>query len=288
MKENILDHILRIKDVVPKKQKLLCNYIALNYEQIGVLTVAELADRAGVGTTTVMRLMQILGCDSFGTFKKELLNVSLMRSTSSYRGLKDSFISTEETESSDTLRTVAADGVRVLENLCSPSNIEQFEKAIRLMLSSDHIYTLGMRATKAISLYFEYSVDRFCPKVRQLSNEPDFIYDRIVLYMKPTDVLLAFSVWPCTKRTIEIAEICHKQGVPVILVTNTNLNPMARFADVVIDTNSVNHPSYDVSIMAVVEAMAAELGRRTAPVSTRNIERIEKMLSDNDFILWEY
>ena len=32
----------------------------MNYEQVGVMTVAELAEAAGVGTTTVMRLVQTL------------------------------------------------------------------------------------------------------------------------------------------------------------------------------------------------------------------------------------
>ena len=56
MAENILDEILKIKDLLPKKQQKLCNYLALNYKQVGVMTVAELAQAAGVGTTTVMRL----------------------------------------------------------------------------------------------------------------------------------------------------------------------------------------------------------------------------------------
>ena len=53
--------------------------------------------------------------------------------------------------------------------------------------------------------------------------------------MKPTDVLLVFSVWPCTKRTIQVGKLCHQLGIPIILVTNTSLNPLAKAADVMID-----------------------------------------------------
>lgn len=45
---------MTLKDVLPKKQRILCQYLALNYERVGVMTVAELACAAGVGTTTVM------------------------------------------------------------------------------------------------------------------------------------------------------------------------------------------------------------------------------------------
>ena len=72
MKRTILDQIIEIKDVLPKKQKALCNYLVLNYGKVGIMTVAELAENAGVGTTTVMRLIQMLGYDSYLSFKKEL------------------------------------------------------------------------------------------------------------------------------------------------------------------------------------------------------------------------
>ena len=72
-----------------------------------------------------------------------------------------------------------ADGIQVLENLCTPSNISQFEAAIQLMLESDQLYILGMRSSKALALYFEYVAERFYPHIRQLSLEEEFVYDRI-------------------------------------------------------------------------------------------------------------
>ena len=34
-------------------------------------------------------------------------------------------------------------------------------------------------------------------------------------------------------------------------------------------------------------ALVAELGRRTAPQSTLNLERIEQVLSENNLVIWE-
>lgn len=72
------------------------------------------------------------------------------------------------------------------------------------------------------------------------------------------------------------------------LVTNTSLNPIIKFAQAVVDTNSVNHPSGDMVFMAVIEALVAELGRRTAPQSTQNVERIEAILSEKKIVQREY
>lgn len=288
MAHTILEELLQIKDGLPKKQQKLCQYLLANYEQVGVMTVAELAAAADVGTTTVMRLVQLLGCDSFGMFKKEFLNAALMNTTTSYRSLKETFTSLPETESRDTLRSVVADGIRVLENLETPANVEQFERSIQMLTSARNIFTLGKRSSRPMALYFESAVNCFYPRVHQLSENSDYFYDRIVLNATAEDVVLVISIWPCTKRTIQMAEFCHKQGIPVILVTNTSVNPIMKFAKAVIDTNSVNHSSGDTGIMAVLEAMIAELGRRVAPVSTENIERVEQLLGEHKIVLREY
>lgn len=288
MAENILDEIVRIKDLLPKKQQKLCTYLALNYKQVGVMTVAELAQAAGVGTTTVMRLVQTLGRPSFSVFKKELLDASLMRTTTSYLSLKETFHNEETKDGNNLLYRVVNDGMQVLQNLCTTSNTQQFQAISDLLFQADRIFTIGLRSSKALALYCEYSLSTFHPQVIQLSNDTEFIYDRVGLKMKSTDVLLVFSAWPCTRKTIEVAEYCHSLGIPVALVTNTSLNPIIKFAQAVVDTNSVNHPSGDMVFMAVIEALVAELGRRTAPQSTQNVERIEAILSEKKIVQREY
>ena len=37
MENNIIDKIIQIKDVLPKKQRMLCNYLAINYVDAGLL-----------------------------------------------------------------------------------------------------------------------------------------------------------------------------------------------------------------------------------------------------------
>ena len=40
MENNIIDKIVQIKDVLPKKQRILCNYLVINYVESGMMTVA--------------------------------------------------------------------------------------------------------------------------------------------------------------------------------------------------------------------------------------------------------
>lgn len=282
MKSDVLEEIIRIKEDLPKKQKMLCNYLVMNYGQIGIMTVAELAEKAGVGPTTVMRLVQSMGYDSFISFKRALAGYALTHVALPHtNGMQES-----RTESSETLRSVLTDGESVLESLYTPANVEQFEKAVQMMLRSRHIYVMGLRSSKAVSLYFDYLVDRFYPKVRQLSQESEYIYDKIVGRITPEDVLLVFATYPSTKKTVQMVELCHDRKIPLILVINTRLNPMAKLADAVIDSNSIHHPSGNVALFAIVEAFALELGRRTALEDTDKYEDAERNLLEHDILTW--
>ncbi len=285
---NILDEIRQIKDVLPKKQQKLCSWLLMNYEQVGIMTVAEVARAADVGTTTVMRLVQLLGRQSFGELKKDFLDSALSRSSNSYKELKQSIKDPALKKAGAALEAVTGDGISVLENLCTPANIRQFDAAVNLLMNAERIFTVGLRSSKAIALYFEYALSAFCPKVIQLSHDPEFLFDRLTLQISPQDVLLTFSAWPCTIRTIEAARYCHEQGTPVVLVTNTSLNPIAKSADAIIDTNAVNHTGGSLALMAVAESLVSEMGRRTAPESIQNIERIEAVLNERKLVLSEY
>ena len=100
-------------------------------------------------------------------------------------------------------------------------------------------------------------------------------------------MLVVFSVWPCTKATIDAADVANQRGIPVILITNTMLNPIARYAQVVIDTNSVNSSCGNMATMFVTEALIAEMGRQTAPESTHTLETLESQLDELDVFIRE-
>lgn len=286
--DSIMDEILQVKDVLPKKQQKLCNYLVMNCEQVGVMTVAELAQAAGVGTTTVMRLVQTLGRKSFTEFKKEFLNSTLMRTATSYHRMKQSFQHTAHLAQGGTLQDVITDGLSVLENLCTPANTGQFEKMMDILEKAHRIFLFGLRSSRPMASYCEYALSTFYPQVYQLSDDPEYVFDRAALYPQPEDAILVYSVWPSTRKTVEVVELCHKKGVPVVLITNTALNPAVKFSDATIDANSANRLSGRTVIMAVTEAVVAELGRRKAPTSSENIETVEALLDEKHIVLKDY
>jgi DNA-binding MurR/RpiR family transcriptional regulator len=286
MKENLIDKIIQVKDSLPKKQRLLSNYLALNGMKAHMMTVNQLARSAGVGPTTLMRLVQMLGYETYSDFRRDLFEASMIRNTSSYRGMKQSFHFGSEAIEANVLSMVWWKAAQVAENFINGKNEEQLNLAVQMIIDAQRVNVIGMRLSRAAAAYFESMVGRIFPKVQQLSNAPEYIFDKIHR-MGEGDILLAFSVWPCTRLTVETATLCHEKGIPIVLVTNTTLNPIARFAKVVINTNSVNSGLGALPSIIVVEAMISEIGRRTSPQSTEDLEKLEKMLDQQKLFVYE-
>lgn len=285
MGDSILTQIIQIKDTLPKKQRVLCNYIVLNYTQAAAMTVAQLAAGANVGTTTVMRLVKDLGYDTYGSFKRDLLNAAIVRDSAAYGRMRET-ISGERANTDSTLALVSRNLSYVCAKLSTATNLEQFERMVQFLLDARTIYVLGYRSSYTVAQYFEDSVHLFLRKVKQLSNQQEFLYDSL-LEIDQSDVLLVVSEWPCTKRTVTFAELCHKQGTPILLITNTAINPIAQFSSATIDTNSVSEKNGRLPAFIVTEALVQELGRKTVPKSIQMLQQLEDMLEENGIVMWE-
>ena len=277
---DILDALARIKDDLPKKQCQLCNFLLYNYQTAGMATVSELAERAGVGTTTVLRLVAALGYDTFNAFKKDLLSVIILRENPPHRDARQNF------GKEDALSIICDEAILSIRNMVTPRNIEQCKRTVELLMGAKRINILAQRTSKAAALYLEFSLAPFLPdNIRQLSMDQDYAFDK-VLTMEEGDVVFIISNWPCGTHTIAVADACRDRRIPMILLTNTGANPMARYCDILLDTNSIGSPCLLLPAIAVLEAITFELGRRMAPESTQKLEKLEEMLRSKRLLVW--
>src|SRR5699024_1213721 len=164
---NFLNHLIEARPSLPNKQEMLCNFMIENINSVALLTVAELASAANVGTTTVMRLIKNLGFDSYSDVKKELLNAaSIQTPHSAWWHLQESF--KKQKVDQHVLLEVGQESKNLLSQTVSPRLISKFEEAVKLILKSKRVNVLGTRSNRALALYFGYLLEEFFPEVNQL------------------------------------------------------------------------------------------------------------------------
>lgn len=279
----IFSTIISIKESLPNKQKMLCDYILENYASIGLITVKELADKAGVGTTTVLRVMNALGYNSFQEMKKDFHNLSL-ETSNKWRIFQESFKEKNDDQEFKTLSDVWEEGIYLLDKTLNPTLIENFKLAMDLITKAGRINILGLRPYKAVAIYLELLMEEFYSKTRQLSYDSDSMFERILQFQKD-EILIIFSFEPYTSRTYDAAEVAHERGIPVILVTEHLSCPIVPFASVTLKVENSKKQFSILPIIALVEAMVIELGKRTSDESISKIDRLMDVLKEKNVTL---
>lgn len=274
-----IQKLIDVRSDLPKKQKQVCDYLIENYQTIGVLTLSELAEQVNVGTTTVIRLINNLGYDSYLDVKKEIFNASVQTTSSAWWHLQKSFQTTNQKD--HTTLEVLTEVKSILDQTVTPTFISNFDTAIQLMLNSKRVNILGVRTNKALATYFGYLLQEFFHKVTQLSNETGFIFDRL-LRMEKGELLILFDNSPFTTAGIEAAKYCHDQGHSVILITDHLSSPATDYATVVINTTASSNQYSVIPTLFTVESLIIEIGRKTSKQSIADLEKLSSLLEEKN------
>lgn len=273
---NIFDTIRTVMDQLPKKQKKLCKYILEFYQSVGMLTVKELADAAGVGTTTVMRLVQTLGFSSYINMRKAIHKTSLQSPPNIWWTLEESF-KHKRAGSEDPTRQTWQEIQYILEKTCDDYLQQLIEKTVDLLIEARQIHILGLRSSRPIADYFYFLLEQFYPKANQLSFDSEMIFERILRF-KPEDILFITTFHPYSSKTLEAAEYARNRGIRIILLTDYLVCPIAQYADLVLKVEPSRLQYSIVPAIAMIETIIIELGRRTANDSIRSLKELDTVL----------
>ncbi|MGM0900444.1 MAG: MurR/RpiR family transcriptional regulator [Bacillota bacterium] len=278
-KKTIIDKLVEKCSGLPKKQQALCIDIIENYREVHVLTIAELAKRNQVGTTTVIRLVQSVGYNSFQDFKKSLQEYALASSVDKWSYLKSAF--SEEIQEDHVLPSSFKDLGHALNGTVSEENLLNITKAVQLLIEAKNIHVLGVRVSKVAALYFDLVLSSFSTKVRQLSYDNEFVFDRILQFDKG-DIMVVFASSIMTKRMIEAMKLCHEQGHKIILITDLSPCPASSYADIVLQAMPSKNRFSIIPLLAISEALIIEVGRQTSGESIHHLEKIGTVLRDKN------
>ncbi|GGK00136.1 hypothetical protein GCM10007063_23120 [Lentibacillus kapialis] len=278
--QSIIDAIINIKDFLPKKQRQLCDYILKNYQSIGLTTVKGLADNAKVGVSTVMRAINALGYNNFNDFRKDIFDEWLPDDSKWTLNKSISEIPNKE-ESAPTIIQVWNESVNMLDKSLDSNLIENFEYVIDIILHSRQLNVLGTRPYKAMALYLEQLLGEFYSKIRQLSHDTEVLFDNI-LQIEKDEVLLIFAFEPYTNRIIQAAMLANQLGIKIILITDYISCPIIRYASVTLQVEVSKKQYSVVPIVALIEALVIEIGKRSSEESVKKLKKLERTLLENN------
>jgi len=272
-----MEQLITAKKSLPKKQKIVCDYVLEHPEQVSVMALPDLAKQIGVGQTTIIRFINNVGFDSFKTFKKRFQAYT-------FESTKQPTWWQLEKSLSDSSSTIYKSWKEIMDVLGSSMTAElekNFNQAVDLMVKSEMINLIAFRTSKVAALYFDYMLAEFFPNVRQLGTESDFIFDRL-LHLDEKQVVVFIGLSPYTNLTVEAAKYCYEKGIPTIVITDQLSSPLSSYATVILPVKSSDKQYSIIPVFALIEAFVIEIGKRMSGDSISHLNELNKLLSEKN------
>lgn len=227
--------ISSIYSSLTKAEKKVADAVLNSPDDALMATVTDLAERAGVGETSVIRFCRKLGFRGYHEFKlsiaQDLVNVP------SY--------SNEEIKPDDDVLTIArkitAKNEMMLKNTLDLVNAEQLKQAVERMLAADKIYVYGVGSSGITALDLHYRLMRIGMNVE--AHRDSHIIAMSASLAKSSELVFGISTSGSTKDLVDPLKIAKANGAATICLTSHMRSPITAHADTVLLVPSREMPT---------------------------------------------
>lgn len=177
--------------------------------------------------------------------------------------------------------SLAADMVGVIggqiAGLAMPESLDRLVEAARLIEEARRIYCLGLRSSHSAAWHLHY--------ILSLAGKQSVMLDAMGgIGVDPLgsatadDLLIAVSVLPYTRQTIEITEYAQSCGVRVVAITDSPVAPLAQraAATVIVPTDSPSFLHTMSSAFIVAEILGALVAGRGGEAAREALARVDR------------
>ena len=294
MNNDLIQKLESARTMLPRQQRALCDYIRSHLVEASMLTIPQMAEKAGAATATVVRTVQSLGYPSYSAFKKELKRAALLNSGDSYASFvkaQDSLTGKHDVSEENLFGVIrqCEDAAKGMEH---PDFVRQIIHVVDLLYHAKRIYTLALRSTEPIAAGFRALLYNPAIPVTQLHTKGEMLFDYL-LQITRQDILLVWAAHPVTRRTSDAVRICRDRGIPVIIVTTTPEAPICQYASVLVNVLQYSDLSSPFTLSSTplyltAELLAGELARRYGITSAfSEAEQLDRFVKEYDLDLWD-
>jgi DNA-binding MurR/RpiR family transcriptional regulator len=240
------------KSAVPAHYEGAINLITTNYEKlsdgykqvarfftqnpnvIALESINSIAAKTKVHPSTLVRFAQNMGYSGF----KELQAVFQTRLATAAPGFRER-VSVLDAEISRNaargnvgfLRNMVVRDMASLQGLLESVSEQDLQKAAELCASASCIYVAGQLRSEPIAELMRYLMTMLQRKVIFMDSSGG-LSQETAMTMGKGDILVAIAFRHYAKEVVAIAEQAVRAGVPVLAITDSQLSPLAKGADV--------------------------------------------------------
>ncbi len=264
---------------MPRQVALAARYVVDHPDDVPLISMRDLAARAGVSPATLLRLTQSLSFANWGDFR--LLHVNHLRQTPipyterATRALSRNGVDALVAESFTAYRAN-------LDQTEWANPPEVFALAAKHLVRAERVFISAFMSCRGPGMTFAYLCRMLRNNVALLGAEATSLGVDLAL-LRPGDTVLSINFDPYGHEIHQIARAIETTGATLICLSDSRATPLTRLAAETL-IFPVDGPSFFPSIaaaQALVEALIAAVLTELGSGATARIGHIEKALYDS-------
>jgi DNA-binding MurR/RpiR family transcriptional regulator len=224
--------LIEIQPELPKRLQQVAAFALEHPDEMALGTAASVAGHARVQASTLVRFAQSIGFSGFSDLQ-EIFRSRLRNRWPDYPQ-RMMALHEQAMDSGDPTHLLAgfADSATAsLARLRESVTRESLDRAIDALTSARTVYLLGQRRAFPVSHYLAYALAKLGVRATLIDNVGSLGAEQLA-HAGRDDALIAISFAPYTPLTIELTRQAAARAVPVVVITDSPLSPLASFAKV--------------------------------------------------------
>lgn len=277
--------ISKLKAILPEvspRLRTVAKYIVDHPSDFGLDPIRETARKCGVSTYTLVRMAERTGFASYDEMREPFRQALVSATTVMERpGWIDSL------HGSGDLGQVQAEAsmnaMSIVQRSLERQDPERMERVTRMLLEADNVYLTAVRASYALAYYFHYVGRMALPTLQLIPRHMNSAIDELN-HAGPGDVMIAISVTPYSRETIEACKFALARGVRLVMVSDSDVisSEFSAHETLVASVITTHHFGCFSGVMAVLETLLALLVDLGGDAARARIKSYEDLRKDNN------
>lgn len=282
----LADRIVSCFDSLSDQLQHAARYLLEHPHEVALMSMREQARQANVQPATMTRLAKQLGYDGYDDIRQ--IYADAMRSAGT--GFASRVGAQAESQKKKGDHVLAADMLKELGAqiavLSSPAALDLMIEAARRIGKARRIYCLGLRSSHSAAWHLHYILSLAGKHTVMLDGIGGIGVDALGSATRD-DVVVAVSVLPYTRQTVEITDYARDCGVPIVAITDSLVAPIAQRATVAL-TVPTESPAFLHTMspaFVVAEILGALVAGQNGAAAQEALARVDRQSAALDIHL---
>jgi DNA-binding MurR/RpiR family transcriptional regulator len=239
--EELRNAIIARHDTLSPRLRQVAAYVLGHPNEMGLETQAVIAQRCGVQAPTIVRFAKAFGYDGASQmqrlFRDELINSTPNPSYS--ERVRQANLRTSDgrpLSPHELMQEFAASNIIALGHIQETVTPESLDKAVDLIARAKSVYVCGVRRSFPVAVWMAYALRHVNKTVHLIDGLGGMMAEQSAR-VTSSDLVFAISFRPYATETADIVANAKTAGAPVIAISDSQLSPISREADVSFDIN---------------------------------------------------